>query len=103
MECKIMSFRNQIQRVATEEDINAPWSGVKGGKHFYCYLCGYKFQIGDKWRWVNTAYRSHRSNLLVCEECDGPNVLECWEVWWKEWESLAQGKFRYIADMLEDA
>lgn len=97
-----MSFTDQKPRVATEDDIKESWSGVKAGKRFYCRLCGYRFQVGDVWRWVH-AGNIHRLNLLVCEKCDGEDVLERWERWWKEWEQLAQGKFRYIADRMEDA
>lgn len=97
-----MSFTDQKPRVATEEDVKAPWNGIENGKRFYCRLCGYLFQVGDIWRWVY-AGSIHRVNLLVCENCDGGDVLDRWELWWKEWEQLAQGKFRYIADRMEDA
>lgn len=96
-----MSFTDQKQRVATEQDIKAPWNGAKGGKRFYCRLCGHQFKVGDKWRWVY-AGSIHRLNFLVCEQCDGEGVLEKWNKWWEEWEELSKGKFRYIADMLED-
>lgn len=97
-----MSFTNQKQRVVTKEDLIAPWSGYKNGSHFYCRLCGSKFKVGDKWRWV-FAGSIKRVNLMVCEACDNGDVLEKWDKWWKEWEHLAETRFRYIAVMLEDA
>ena len=97
-----MSFTDQQPRVATEEDVKAPWSGIRNGKRFYCRLCGHQFQVGDTWRWV-CAGSIHRLNLMVCASCDGEDVLVRWENWWKEWEELAQNKFRYIADRIEDA
>jgi len=97
-----MSFTDQKPRVATAEDIKAPWSGVKNGKRFYCMLCGYHFQVGDIWRWVSGG-KKHLLNLMVCEKCDGDDVLERWEKWWQDWEHLAKTKFRYIADRLDDA
>lgn len=97
-----MSFTDQKPRIATAEDVKAPWSGYSNGKRFYCRLCGHQFQVGDTFRWVY-AGSIHRCNLLVCELCDCPDVLTHWEDWWQEWESLAKTKFRYIADRMKDA
>lgn len=97
-----MSFTDQKPHIVTAQDIKAPWSGHKDGKRFYCRLCGHQFQVGDIFRWVY-AGSIHRTNLLVCEVCDGVDVLYRWEKWWQEWEHLAKTKFRYIADQLEDA
>lgn len=72
------SFTDQKQRVATEKDCKAPWSGGKDGKYFRCYLCGYKFVVGDKWRWI-FAGRIPLLNFIVCEKCDGDDVLERWQ------------------------
>ncbi|KKN62616.1 hypothetical protein LCGC14_0510270 [marine sediment metagenome] len=96
-----MSFTDQKPRIATEEDVKAPWSGIKDGKRFYCRLCGHQFEVGDVWRWVY-AGAIHHVNLIVCEQCDSEDALVHWEQWWQEWETLAQGKFRYIADCFAD-
>ena len=71
-----MSFTDQKQRVATKTDVMGKWGGAPKGKRFRCYLCGHKFEVGDKWRWVYsiTVY----SNFLVCEKCDGEDVHEKW-------------------------
>ena len=96
-----MSFTDQKPRIATEADTKAPWSGYKNGERFYCYLCGHKFVVGDGWRWV-CAGSIRRSNLLVCNACDCPDVLEKWKQWWLDWEQLSQTKYRFIANRLKD-
>lgn len=96
-----MSFTDQKPHTVTEKDTKAPWSGIKDGKRFYCKLCGHQFVVGDTYRWV-FASSIQRVNLLVCERCDGPDVLDKWKKWWEDWESLAKGKLRYIADLIED-
>ncbi len=75
-----MSFTDQKQRIATEKDCNARWNGREPGKGFRCYLCGHKFEVGDKWRWVYMGpYKL--LNVMVCEHCDGPNeeIAEKWQ------------------------
>jgi hypothetical protein len=50
-------------------------------------MCGHKFEVGDVWRWL---YSKTTINPLICEKCDGPDVLERWvahvkrglEVYW---------------------
>jgi len=67
-------FTDQKPLVATEDDIMGPWSGGKNGKYFYCRLCGYKFEVGDVYRWVNLVNRDPPlPNILVCQSCDGTN------------------------------
>ena len=73
-----MSFTDQKPRIATKEDIHARWSGGKDGKYFRCYLCGCKFVEGDYWRWVYGG-SMHFGNFIVCEKCDGEDVLSKWE------------------------
>lgn len=70
-----MTFTDQQPRVATEDECAAKWGGRKG--RFRCYLCGHKFKPGDIWRWV---YASNKGvlNFMVCEECDGPDVINRW-------------------------
>jgi len=70
-----MSFTDQKPRTATEEHVNARWGGEPKGKRFRCYMCGHKFVVGDVWRWVMS---KRYSNFVVCEKCDGPDVLERW-------------------------
>lgn len=71
------SFTDQKQRIATEEDLVARWSFGKPGEKFRCYLCGHKFKIGDKWRWVYSASKG-LCNFITCEKCDGIDVLDRW-------------------------
>jgi len=74
-----MNITDQKPRIATAKHCSAPWGGRKNGERFRCYLCGQKFRVGDRFRWV---YAGHRglTNLLVCEACDGTNeeVLAKW-------------------------
>jgi len=96
------SFTDQKQRLATEEDLQARWSGAGPGERFRCYLCGHKFQLGDLWRWVCSRNKTVSDingfvwmmpNFLVCNDCDGDDVLDRWvelnqeyfqKFWWKE-------------------
>jgi hypothetical protein len=84
------SFTDQKQRIATEEDLVARWCCGKLGEKFRCYLCGYKFKFGDKWRFVYGGVK-HLTNFITCEKCDGEDVLERWvelnkmikeKLWW---------------------
>ena len=69
---KVSSFTDQQPREATDYLIKN-WGG--NGKRFRCYLCGHKFQIGDIWRWQ---YSNRYFNFLVCEKCDGLDVIDKW-------------------------
>lgn len=73
----VLSFTDQKQRVATAEDLSRRWSARRPGEGFRCYLCGHKFQVGDRWRWIWASQRGV-INPLVCEKCDGPDVLDRW-------------------------
>lgn len=79
-------FTNQKQRIATEADCKALWSGSKKGTYFRCYLCGKKFIVGDKWRWVLATHKGY-INFKVCEACDHENVLEDWIIRNKEYNN----------------
>ena len=70
-----MSFTDQKQFIATEEDCNFQWGGGKNGSKFRCYLCGHKFKVGDKVRWV---YAGHKKviNFFTCDKCDGTDVVD---------------------------
>lgn len=81
-----MSFTDQKQFIATEDHVHARWSGGKDGKNFRCGLCGHKFTVGDRVRWVymNSNPESHFGNFLTCEQCDGPDIVERRIKWEKE-------------------
>lgn len=70
------SFTDQKQRVATQKDIDAKWKGSKG--NFRCYLCGYRFKVGDLWRWVYDNDSGGHGNFIVCADCDGDDVRDRW-------------------------
>jgi hypothetical protein len=72
-----MSFLDGKKQIATQKDLDARWSGKPNGKNFRCYLCGYKFKLGDYWRFVYAA-KINKINFLVCENCDSEDVLEKW-------------------------
>ncbi len=85
------NFTDQKQRVATSKDVQLPWGGAPNGKRFRCYLCGHRFSVGEKWRWVFGA-PVKTVNFFVCDSCDGDDVLDRWRkiydeaykvYWWK--------------------
>ena len=67
-----MNFTDQKPRIATDEHVKARWCAGAPGEKFRCYLCGYKFKVGDQWRWVynNGPDKPCNGNFLVCEKCD---------------------------------
>lgn len=67
-------FLDQQPHVATTEECLFPWSGGKDGKHFRCYLCGHRFVPGDTYRFLFNSQQSP-PHLLVCDKCDGGDVL----------------------------
>ena len=72
------SFTNQRPRIATAEDLAAKWNGRTAHAAFRCRLCGHRFRVGDKWRWVYANFSGsevHFGNFFVCQQCDEPNVL----------------------------
>lgn len=80
-----MSMTDQKPRQTTQEDLNARWDGAPPGVNHRCYLCGYKFKLGDTYRWVYANHiKDSRGNFVTCELCDGPDVLERWLVACKE-------------------
>lgn len=96
-----MSFTDQKPRIATKEDLTAPWSGRKDGSHFYCGLCGHSFKECDTWRWVY-AGKAGLVNLMVCQNCDSGDVVDKWKQLHKEWEHLSKGRFRFMATRIKD-
>ena len=86
-----MSFTDGKPFVVTEESRRAPWSGGKNGECFRCYLCGYKFKLGDTARWQFTNnIPGAGGNPLVCTDCDGPDVIERWIAMHREWENYTR-------------
>jgi hypothetical protein len=68
-----MSFLNGKPFIATEEHVKSKWGGG-----FHCKLCGHKFAVDDTVRFIyaNGNGSNGSGNFLVCQECDGPDVLE---------------------------
>jgi hypothetical protein len=91
-----MSFLDGTVQIATEETCAASWGGGIDGKYFRCYLCGYKFVPGDKWRCVYTNDMPKAGgNPLICEKCDGET-----EIVRKKWAKkcrIARKKFWWFA------
>lgn len=83
-------------QIATKEHCNAPWSGNK--RNFRCGLCGYQFKVGDYWRFVYTnSIPGYGGNPLVCNKCDGPDVIEKWKALCDEWRKIWKSdKFWYF-------
>jgi hypothetical protein len=76
-----MSFIDGKPHIADETTCAAPWGGIKGGRRFRCYLCGYRFLVGDQYRFVytNIIPGHYSGNPLVCVRCDGDDVIERWK------------------------
>ena len=93
-----MNFTDQKSKIATEQDTTAPWGGAKNGKYFRCYLCGHKFQVGDKYRFIF----SNHGNLMVCNACDENDPIQKWIELHEEWKLLREGKFWHFIIRQED-
>jgi hypothetical protein len=81
--------------VATESDCNARWSCGKPGEHFRCGFCGYKFKVGDKWRWLYCNDQPKApGNSLVCEKCNDTNekLIEKWHQKWEIWRTFTKSE-----------
>jgi len=63
------SFTSQEPQIVTEGILKAHWCGYPPGVYFRCKLCGYKFKLGDYWRWIYGG-RSQIVNFIVCKSCD---------------------------------
>lgn len=74
----IARFTDQKPRTATEVDLKMNWSGGGKGERFRCYLCGYKFKVGDTWRWIYMG-DINCVNVITCKDCDTPDVKEKWK------------------------
>lgn len=64
-------------KIVTSEILKAPWGGSFDGSRFRCYMCGHKFVLKDLFRFLYAAEKN-AMNCLICEACDGPDVLERW-------------------------
>jgi hypothetical protein len=60
--------------LATEKQINeTKWNGTKPG-NYKCYLCGYKFKIGEYVRHIYcNGFANSHGNIWVCFDCDLKN------------------------------
>jgi formate-dependent nitrite reductase cytochrome c552 subunit len=77
-----MSFTDGKPRIVTPEDLSLRWGCAKPGQRFRCTMCGHRFEVGDVWRFVYTnGLKDGRygGNPIVCEPCDGPDVIERWK------------------------
>jgi len=80
-----MNIFERPLRPATEANCKAAWGGGKPGERFRCYLCGHKFAVGDMFRLVYANDRPGTAgNFIVCDKCDGPDVVERWVAACKE-------------------
>jgi hypothetical protein len=73
------SFTDGKPRVATKEDCEAAWAGRRDNSGFRCRMCGFKFKEGDIWRFVYANFAgspSNYGNFLVCQKCDGSDILD---------------------------
>jgi hypothetical protein len=96
------NFTDQKRHVATAADCGAAWGGEKNGARFRCYLCGHRFKPGDGFRWQATggaSFTTHDGkkygvfNCTVCDDCDGPDVIERWVERNREFNELMNTRF----------
>lgn len=93
-------FTDGMRRIATDAECNTKWAGAGPGERFRCNLCGHKFVTGDGWRWQYVGpLRQYDMELLidgkphgvcnfmVCDACDGPDVIARWVERHKEFYS----------------
>lgn len=93
-----MSFTDQKPRIATQDDIDAPWSGEKH-KNFRCAFCGHTFVVGEYWRWVFTNNVAGAwGNPTVCLTCDGDDVIERWKEKWIQYKKLNDDFWWFLGD-----
>jgi len=94
---EVMGFTDQQPHTVTAKDLVTPWGGGKNGKYFRCYLCGHKFKLGDVFRWVFS--NRGPGNFMVCESCDGEDVIDRWAALYEEFKASSTGRFwRFTRD-----
>lgn len=81
------SFTNQKRRIATKDECGFRWGAAKNGERFRCYLCGHRFVEGDGWRWQYDNNPGGYGNFMVCDNCDGEDVLTRWATAHDEWNA----------------
>jgi len=92
-----MSFTDGKPRVATVEDINACWGAKPKGELFRCAFCGYKFKVGDYWRWQYTNnIKGAWGNPMVCKDCDDEPKKVCEK--WKAMHQEAREKYWWFVE-----
>lgn len=90
-----MSFVEGKPMVATREHCNTRW--MRDKKNFRCGMCGCNFKEGDVFRWIYTNnLPGYSGNPLVCEKCDGPDVIERWKKLVDEFNSSKYWYLRFI-------
>lgn len=71
-----------FQKVVTEKTIAAyKRKGETSRNSCRCYLCGHAFKVGEIMSLANgnsTPDKRSLHNFLVCEACDGEDVLDRW-------------------------
>jgi hypothetical protein len=84
-----MSFTYGKPWIATEKDTQTRWSCAKPGENFRCGMCGHKFVVGDRVRWQYTNdIPNAGGNPMICEACDGPDIVERWIAKCAEWSAI---------------
>jgi len=86
-------FTDQRSRIVTQRTLKIH----DNESNFRCGFCGYKFQLGDYWRWQYTNDTQGASgNPYVCAKCDkGPTANKrAWAQRWKEYNSPRWWWFR---------
>lgn len=74
------NFTDQKPHTVTKKNLKGRWGGGRDGKYFRCGICGYRFKLGDIYRWILTNdIPGYGGNPLVCQKCDGPDVLDKWK------------------------
>jgi len=83
-----MNILDGTLRKATQEHLNAPWSGNK--RNFRCGFCGHTFMLNDLWLFLFTNDMPDApGNPFVCEACyklfdeDKEKLRAEWKRKWK--------------------
>ncbi len=88
------NFFSEELKIADEKTAKAMWLGRENGIYFRCGFCGFKLNVGDKYRLIYTNDISGASgNPIVCEKCNDSteNLRQKWkkksdiaysEYWW---------------------
>jgi len=91
-----MSWTRGEPSTVTADHLESPWACGKPGEYFRCYLCGYRFELGDYFRFVFTNdMRDAGGNPLVCKNCDEGNeaVRAEWKRMNDDVREMKKGKY----------